>query len=386
MTTLPVERVIEEILQFRAQGARGLSVYMATDPSREAGRNLDAHLRDLTQPITEQLRSDPVARAQLERDIEQVNAFLDSLRPAPRSIAIFSCEARGFLRTVPLSERVRPHACWQEEFELRPLLAAVDEHERTMVLLVDKERARFFRVFLEQIEEVATLEDEIPRKHAQGGEMQRRLQRDHERHVLWHSQRVVDALTRLADRDVTDRILLGGTPEVLAEVHHLLPKRLRSRIHGNVRAPLFATVAEVMDAVREVQQRVERADEDQLVKMLIERVGSGHAVLGGAAVVDAVQDQRCYLLVTANEAKLAGYSCGHCDFVTIEGAAHCPVCEAVLRADEDVIDALARRTLRQGGKVEEVRGTAAVTLMPYGGVAALVRYAVARSPLAGAAS
>jgi peptide subunit release factor 1 (eRF1) len=380
MTKLPIERTIDEILDFDAHGARALTLYLSTDPAREAGADLRAQLQDLLHPIAERLRADPAARAQLDRELVDVRTQLDTMHPPPRGLAVFSCAVRGFLQAVPLPERVAPFACWQEELEIRPLLAAVDEHERTIVLLVDKEHARFFRTFLGQIEEIASFQDDIPRKHSQGGEAQRRLQRDHEWHVTGHARRAVDTLTRFSDRDATDRILVGGTPEVLAEVRRLLPRRLRNRIRGEVKASLFASLAEVGDALHEVEQRAARDDEEQLVTELIERVGTGHAAIGATAVIDAVQEQRCYLLITSAGAQLPGYGCTRCDFIASEPSAQCPLCTGPMQALADVLGTLARATVRQGGKVMEVRGAAAAQLQP-AGVAAMLRYEVPHTTL-----
>jgi hypothetical protein len=274
---------------------------------------------------------------------------------------------------------------------VRPLLAALDEDERTIVVLIDKERARFFRVFLGQIAEIEDIEDVTPARHRQlggawgypsssdwvrGGWAETGRARHEEMHVHWHARRTVDTLADLAGQERVDRILAGGTPEVVAEFKRLLPKALRGRIAGEVRAPLYAPVSTVLTAVQAVSEEVERAGEERLIADLLEEIGTGRAVAGPAAVVDAVCDGRVYALVFAAGLNLAGARCLNCANLTLDvETANCPACGGALQQEPDLTEVLALRVLAQGGRIEEVRGPAAERLSPHAGIIALVRYA-----------
>ena len=47
---------------------------------------------------------------------------------------------------------------------LRPLIAALDEYARYGVVLMDKEKARFFTVYMGEIQEHEAVFDEVPRR------------------------------------------------------------------------------------------------------------------------------------------------------------------------------------------------------------------------------
>jgi peptide chain release factor subunit 1 len=375
---LPLERRIQRIVQFQALGRHTLTLYLSTDPAREDGTNLNAQLGNLFRSAARDV--DAALQDSFTREWDLILAKLGSLGSPPRGLAVFSCSALGFLEVVPLPERVSPQALWDATFQLRPLLAVIDEYERTLVVLIDKERARILRLFLGEIAEILTLADEIPGHHHQGGYSQQKFQRDHDKHVLWHTKRVIDQLVRLSDREPTDRILIGGPQEVLAELRQLLPKRLRTRIRGEVRVPLFASVADVHAAVRDIEVAAERAAETALVAELQEKATTGLAALGPASVIQAVLEQRCAILVIAAGVSVAGLRCGSCDLLVMEETSRsCPHCGGDLETVRDLLEPLAHRVLLQGGRVEEVRADAAASLAPVGGVAALLRYALAEA-------
>ncbi len=391
MTTGTVETIVQELEHYPAEAGPVLSVYLLTDPTTQPGRNLHAQCSDLIRALKAQFTDAPDTQEEIERLLPVVVREIEALGTPPRGVAIFAAQGGEFVRTVPVPVRVKPAIFWGATPYLRPLLAALDEFERTLVVLLDKERARFFRVFLERIEEIADIEDVHPARHRQtggapshvavdwqqGGWARGAIPRHEEMHVLWHAKRAADALARLADRERVDRILAGGTPEVVAEFRRLLPKPLRGRVAGEVHVPMYAPPSEVLAAVKVAEEAAERAAEERLIDDLVEQVGSGRGLFGLADVTAAVNEQRVYLLVVAEGMQAPGSRCARCGLLSTQAEATvCPACGEPMTRVTDLVEALAERVLDQNGRVEEVRGHAAERLQARGGIAALARYAV----------
>jgi hypothetical protein len=397
MTALAVETTVQELENYPADAGPVLSVYLLTDPTTQPGRNLHAQFSDLMRALKDQLAAVPEAWEEVERLLPAVQAALEALGAPPRGTAIFAARGGDFVRTVRVPVRMKPAAYWGRTPYLRPLLAALDEFERTLVVLLDKERARFFRVFLQQIEEIAEMEDVHPARHRQtggapshigvdwrqGGWARGAIPRHEEVHVLWHAKRAADALARLADRERVDRVLVGGTPEVTAEFLRLLPRPLQDRVAGEVHAPMYAPASEVLAAVQAREEEAERAAEERLIDDLIEQAGTGYGLFGLADVVAAVNEQRVYLLVVAEGMQAQGSRCEQCGLLATEpDLAACPACGGSMVRVADLVEALTERVLDMHGRVEEVRGRAAERLRARGGIAALARYALRTAPTA----
>lgn len=397
MTALAVETTVQELENYPADAGPVLSVYLLTDPTTQPGRNLHAQLSDLMRALKDQLAAVPEALEEVERLLPAVQAAIEALGAPPRGAAIFAARGGDFVRTVRVPVRMKPAAYWGRTPYLRPLLAALDEFERTLVVLLDKERARFFRVFLQQIEEIAEIEDVHPARHRrtggapshigvdwrQGGWARGAIPRHEEMHVLWHAKRAADALARLADRERVDRVLVGGTPEVTAEFLRLLPRPLQGRVAGEIHAPMYAPPSEVLAAVQAREEEAERAAEERLLDDLIEQAGGGRGLFGLADVTAAVNGQRVYLLVVAEGMQAQGSRCERCGLLTTEPElAECPACGGPMVRVADLVEALSERVLDMNGRVEEVRGHAAERLRARGGIAALARYVVSAAPAA----
>jgi peptide subunit release factor 1 (eRF1) len=383
-----------EIERFDPSGHEALTLYLNSNPSRESGSNLRAQLQDVMRPIRSALAGEEGA-GRLEAALEAGVAAIAELKRTPRALAIFSCPPRRFTRAVPLPEPVAECAHWGRELYLKPLLAALDEHELTLVALVDREKARLFQVFLGEIEEVADIVGGS-RKHAEAGGAQRRftggiagwsirigygeskIQRHDELLLRRHLEDVVDAIQHVNQSAPADRILLGGIPETVSELRLLLPKRLRSRARVALHTPVDAPEARVLADVLEAQGAFERASENELVEALMER-DAAHACFGVAAVSEAVFDGRVHKLVYSSSADPSGAECVSCGWLT-PGAASgaCPRCGGGLQERPDLIDRLASRVLHAGGRVEAVSGPAAERLATSEGVAALLRHSAVR--------
>jgi peptide subunit release factor 1 (eRF1) len=381
---LRLEQEIHDIEGFDGGGSYALSLYLDTDPSRGAGQNLRAELNDALRDVRRSPEPETL-QDQLEAAARMALEGIQALPAPPRSVAAFACPEKEFLRVIPLPEPTDRSAHWGTELRIAPLLAALDEHERTVVVLVDQEHSRVFRVFMGQIEEIAALEHEMA-KHAQAGRATRKmqgshgvaawmgygetnLQRRHEWHVRQHLQQTLDAM-----RLNGDRLLVGGVPETVYELCRLLPRRVRERtlsIKGlDVRAPESV----VLERVLEAQQQTEREEEEELVDNLLER-DHARSVFGDAAVSEVVSDGRVHTLAYTAGTTLAGSECSACGWlVPGDAAGPCPRCGESLESREDLLERLVSRVIKSGGRVEEVRGPAGKLLKTRGGLAALLRY------------
>lgn len=364
---------VDRLSRLETDGQRVLSVYISTDPSRGPGRNLKAHVNDVLQTV----RSGATAELEaLDAEIARVRERLEGLSERPRGLAVFSSTALGLDEAVALPIAPNPTAHWGRRVSLRPLLALLDEYEPTLVLLVDKERARAFRWVLDSMEELESIEDDVPGKHSQGGEAQANLQRHHEERVQLHVRHAVELLTRHLDAEGVKRVALGGPSEVLAQFRKLLPQQVASRVAGTIGVAVAAPAHEVLDAAREVREEWERAEEIRLLEGLEENIGRARAVRGTGDVVDAVREQRVRTLVYAAGTGVPGGRCRSCEILYDAPVPDsCAACGNNVDTIDDMLDILASRVLHSGGTIEEVRGPAADALREHDGIAAELLYA-----------
>lgn len=370
---------IERLEAFDAEGAQVLSVYLSLNPDRQLRHAYRIMFKDLVKDALDALGE--AEREALQRERDQVQAWLDEHEPGGKGLAIFSCSPRKLFEAHWLPVCVQDHLAFELKPDVAPLLEIVDEYERYAVALVDKRHARLFTVFAGEIEESKEIKDFVFSHHDQGGWSQANYQRHHEAHVFRHLKRVAEYLTDLYRRREFDRLVLAGPEEPIAELRRLLPRALAQRLVGTIPAETGAKTDEaltheILKQTLEIGQRAEREVEERLLAELLDRVGAGgRATLGLRPTLNALWLGEIQTLLVAERLQAAGHECPNCGRLAREADRSCPVCGTLTRPVHDVLHRAMGRVLELDGSVEIVHGDVARRLAEQGdGIGALLRY------------
>lgn len=352
-----------------------LSVYLDTSPARAEDQAYLLAYRDCCREVRAALSNHE--RVGFDAAAARVERYLtDTLEPGRPGVAVFAAAAPGYFHAVALPERPADHIRWAPEPELEPLQAILDDHERVAVVLLDKERARLFTVYLGEIEAKRTVEDYVPGKHATGGWFalaQSRYARHHEDHVLRHIKRTIAALMQMLRLYPFDRLLVGGPDEAVAMLQHHLPRPLRSRLAGTVALELFASDHAVLEAVRQVTEALERQAEVAAVQALLDAIGTPRAALGFADTLIALNEGRVHVLYLVEDFEGVGGVCRTCGAL-VPGLQACLMCGGEAEVVGNLRERLVAAALQQGARIEAVGGEAAALLRLHNGIGAWTRY------------
>jgi len=356
-------------------GSPVLSVYLDVDQSRAANlnREFEAALKARLHAIEHQLAR--AERDAFRADAARVWRFVSQYHPRGKTLILFADDSADLFWTgelgVPLATDVR----WDANPWVRPLVEALDEHERYGVVLADKERARIFTIFLGEIEEEreALAAAEVRHKKASGTDhwrSQMHFQRQDDMHVRWHLRQVAELMEEVARAYAFDRLVLAGPVEATSELADLLPPRLGERVVGTLRLPMDAPADEVLRQTLEVAARAEREAEKATVAQLFEQ-----RAVGLDAALAALQEGRLRTLVYADRFASRGSECPRCHALFGPGAgADCAYCGERLLPVPDLVTRAIERARESGGSVEKVQGEAAVRLLDAGGIGAIPRF------------
>jgi peptide subunit release factor 1 (eRF1) len=372
---------LEELIQREAKpGSPVLSVYLDTDQSREINieRGFEVVLKDMLREIRQNL--DKEARQEFDADAERVQQFVEEYRDVKRAITIFCDASDQLLWYRELNVRLRNGARWDEKPYVRPLLELFDEYERYGVVLTDRKQARFFTIFMGQIEEhsqsVAQLD--VTHINAPGTdhiESQLTIQHKAEQNAQLHLKSVAETTARLANVREFDRLILAGPLETTSEVFGLLPKALRAKVVRQMSLPINGSDALVFEETLKVEAEIERAGETELVERLLDAAQAHRkAVAKLTPTVRAIQEQRVWQLIYADGFAPSGSQCGTCKALFAEEKANCDYCGQAVKGISDFIDRAVERVLDMQGRVEEVRGPAAERLEKHGSIGAFLRW------------
>ncbi len=270
-------------------------------------------------------------------------------------------------------------AYWRRGAFLRPIVEAMDEHERYGVVLTDTKRARLFTVYVGEITEHEDLFSETSQRTRSLGadqmRSQKRRDRRHDEEVASHAKKVIDAIHDLALQAPFDRLIVAGTPKATSQLIRLLPKRLRGKLVETVGMSVGASQKDVLKKILAVQRRMEREQESLLIEgVLAELHDGGKAVAGFGSVIDAVNQGRVWKLFYGKGLKKVGGECSDCRAYAPDPTGPCTYCGGDVQRLSQCVDRLSQSVMEMGGHVEVVDGPAAEHLKPRDSIAALLRY------------
>ncbi|HET9219849.1 MAG TPA: host attachment protein [Terriglobia bacterium] len=357
-----------------------LSVYLDTDQSKAVNLN-KGHERALAaklKAISEGLAQN-VERKEFDAAARLVQEFVGNQQLSSKALVIFA-DAFRILFFRDFQVDIPTEVQWGKP-RVAPYVEALDEFERQTIVVTDKWRARILSVFLGTLETTTEIQD-IPHTthiHATGQgrlEAQTHDQRHADENTKKHVKHIIRALESVLASYPSDRIIIGGNPEAVGELLHLLPKSLKTRIAGTVHSSMADSLEKVIETALQVSIGSERDDEVRAVDHLLEIAGQQHrAVTGVAGTIDAVREHRLLTLYYAEGLKLAGKTCVACGAIYgTNKPAPCTSCGSHLEDSEDLIDQFLVTSLNYGARIEQVRGTAAEKLRNVGGIGAVLRY------------
>ena len=358
---------------------RVLSVFMNLDPSevptpKARSSAVTSVLTEAARRVDEAGDLDHDERQALRADIDSVREVLTGTGVAAdgaRAVAVFACRPADLLEVVSLRHPLESRVVLDDSPYVEPLVH-VGAAERWCVLLANRRAARLFVGDGDELEETDRIEDDVHRRHDQGGWSQANYQRSIDKEVEDHLAHTAEVAFELYKRRGFDRMLLGTPEELVADLEAKLHPYLRERLSGHISCDVEHAG---LDAVRRCAgERIEEHATDrerELLGRLAQAVGSGDRGAGGlAAVLAALNEARVEVLLVSRGMTAAGV----CDPATgllyatpedvPDGATATPVADVVEKAIEKAIE--------QSTDVVGIRHHE--DLGPLGGIGAVLRY------------
>lgn len=367
------EASIRELAGFRSADPPVVSCYLDVDGRRQV-RSED-YMRTL-ESMARQVAADHPDEsivADLDRLVAHVGQGID--RHGVRGLAMFSCVSRGLWEVLPLPVPVASRIAVNQSPVVGPLEAIVHELEPLAVLLVDRQRARMFRLHFGEVIERSNLFEALPRDYDRRDDAGRGSREREQHHVdelaMQHLRHAADAVFHQFQDSGFGHLTIGATDDVYAAIEPLLHPYLRERLAPRLHVPVSATEPEIVRAALEVERDVERRREEALVSRLRDAIGSStKGVAGLAAVLPALAERRVATLLVSNGFVESGWQC-ECGALAVKGP-RCPVDGREMVRTDDVVSDAIDAALLEGARVEMCTGNADLDVL--GRIGAILRY------------
>jgi peptide chain release factor subunit 1 len=373
---------LRRLAGIRAGEAKVLSLFLNLDPrefANPAARSTE--IRSLLDRAARLIREDetlsPSARTSLRADLDRVHGELGKGgldAKGAHGLAVFASSGADLFEVLKLAEPVDHDPVIADAPFIEPL-SAIGPPERWCALLVNRRVARLFCGPGAALEEVELIEDELRRRHDQGGWSQANYQRSIDKDADDHLRRAAKVAFAHLQDDLPAGILVGAPQELAGDFEGHLHPYLRERLAGRLDVDVEHTSAE--DVRRAVATRIEeaaRAGDDAALARLVEAFagGPGRAASGLPEVLAAVHEQRVATLLVEDGFAAPGVLCPTCGWLGTDAAPACPADGTATEAVDDLVEAAVERTLTQAADVRVLRDRA--ELASHGRIAAVLRF------------
>lgn len=366
-TGIMIEAELKQVVGFTPNGALVVSLYLNVDGAKHPRlQDYEKELRGLLhQAEREWLSSDKAVdkagKQALKQDLDKIGAFITGSwrRHGKKGLAVFSCASAGLWHVFELPVGIPSALIVGNEPYAKTLTAVLDEYKRYCVVVVDRRKARYFTVYLGEIEEHhgVFVDEWVPDQVKEGewaGLRQSRIARHIEDHVLRHLKDVAGLTFNFFLEHSFDRLILSGHKELIPKFRAILHPYLQERVAGEFQAGPDAPLADILKESLAVEEDVRRREEETLLHRLDEEAcPGGLGVTGLRPTVDALMRGQAHILLIKEGYATQGYVCYRDHFLAAaEGA--CPVCGEKLSEAPDIVEDMVQLAINQNVQVEHI--------------------------------
>ena len=289
---------IRELATFQAdetKGACALSFYFQPDPPQDRSHRREAIVaKDV---VKQALKSSAATgnNGSLHADLDRVLDLATNLRGHARGRAVFACSAQNFWKEYELPPHlVATQIYLQPRFQLKPLAALLGAQPALSVAMVDRQRARFFDLRLDDLRERGAIVHMLSRNASsygyngyEGGHAERRVSEE----ALQHFKAVSERLRTDFEKGIWERLIVGcqdaNWSEFESHLHPYVKQRLIGRFSADVASVSNEEIRDRAGAV--LNQWIAKRASTKVSEALDFAKSNGRGVTGLRRVLQALE-------------------------------------------------------------------------------------------------
>jgi len=348
---------IRELAQFHTNGDEGsaLSFYFEpSTPQNKSHREETILAKDLVRRAlreAEKTSKNGSTRADLNRILEMAENLHGN---QARARAVFACGSRNFWREFDLPSQLPGTQLFvNRQFHLKPLALLLGAQPRLWVALVDRQKARFFDLRLDELKEREGKFRTPPGRQGRGdgyagydgGHAQRRVNDE----ALHHFKSVAEHLSAALEKGLFEKLIIGCHETSWHELEPQLHPYVKQRLLGHFASDLTRITNE---QIREQSGRILRESLDQRCKELAREAisqakSNARGVTGLRRVLKSLELGEVQTLLIGDKFSHLAVECLNCSHLDAHMVRHCPACGHETREIEDVTEAVIPAAIRR---------------------------------------
>jgi peptide chain release factor subunit 1 len=372
---------IRELAAFEAdetKGACALSFYFQPDPPQDRSHRREAIV---AKDVVKQALKSAVASGKngsLHADLDRVLDLATNLRGHARGRAVFACSAQNFWKEYELPPHLGATQIYlQPRFQLKPLAALLGAQPALCVAMVDRQRARFFDLRLDDLRERGAIVHMLSRNASsygyngyEGGHAERRVAEE----ALQHFKAVSERLRTDFEKGTWERLIVGcldaNWPEFEPHLHPYVKQRLIGRFSADVASVSNEEIRDHAGAV--LNQWITERASTKASEALDFAKSNGRGVTGLRRVLQALEAGEVQTIFLTENYSAQAVECPNCGHLDAHLVPSCVACGNPTRELTDVCDAIIPIAIRRDIELFYLKEH--TDLNRAGNIAALLRF------------
>ena len=347
---------IRELAAFQAdetKGACALSFYFQPDPPQDRSHRREAIVaKDI---VKQALKSSAASgkNGSLHADLDRVLDLATNLRGNAQGKAVFACSAQNFWKEYELPPHLGATQIYlQPQFQLKPLAALLGAQPALCVVMVDRQRARFFDLRLDVLREHGAIVHMLSRNASsygyngyEAGHAERRVSEE----ALQHFKAVSERLRVDFERGAWERLIVGchdvNWPEFESHLHPYVKQRLIGRFSADVASVSNEEIRDHAGAL--LNHWITERAATKVSEALEFAKANGRGVAGLRRVLQALEGGEVQTIFLTENYSARAVQCPHCGHLDAHLIASCVACGRPTHELTDVCDAIIPIAIRR---------------------------------------
>ncbi|MBI1740847.1 MAG: hypothetical protein HYR57_08210 [Candidatus Koribacter versatilis] len=347
---------IRELAAFQAdekKGAYALSFYFQPDPPQDRSHR---HEAILAKEVVKQALKEAEGKGKngwLHADLDRVLEVATRLRGHARGHAVFACSAHNLWKEFDLPPRLGTTRIYlQPRLQLKPLAVLLGAQPDLCVAMVDRQRARFFDLRLDDLRERDAIVHMLSRNAAnygyngyEAGHAERRVAEE----ALHHFKAVSERLRTDLEKGLWQRLIVGcqdsNWREFESHLHPYVKQRLIGRFSADVASVGDEEIRNHADAM--LKKWIEERGRTKAEEAIDFAKANGRGVTGLRRVLRALETGEVQTLFLTENYSAHAVECTHCGHLDAHMVPSCGACGSSTRELSDVCDAVIPIAIRR---------------------------------------
>jgi len=359
-------------------GATALSFYFQPEPPQDRShRNEAIAAKDMVKQVLKGSAAKG-KNGSLHADLDRALEVVSNLRSQARGKAIFACSAKNVWREFDLpSQPGGTRIYLQSRFQLKPLAALLGAQPALCVAVVDRQRARFFELRLDELEEKPAIVHLLSRTATsygyngyEAGHAERRVAEE----ALQHFKAVAERLRVDFEKGVWDRLVFACNDVNWAELESHLHPYTKQRVIGRFSTDVAsASNEEIRDRANALlREWIADRGTSKAAQAIDFAKANGRGVTGLRRVLRALESGEVQSLFMNESFSARAVECPHCGHLDAHLVPLCVACGHGTHELDDVCDAMIPLAIRRDIELFCLKNNGA--LDNAGNIAALLRF------------